>query len=340
MKSDLKLNVLDQSPIRDGGTARQAVAETIALAKATEALGYHRYWVAEHHNSNSFAGSVPEVLIARLAHETETIRVGSGGVMLPHYSPLKVAETFRMLETLSPGRIDLGIGRAPGTDGKTMAALQPGPQAYPITVFPQQLALLREYLMQAGGSDHFRPDHPLHGIHAMPRGEGMPELWLLGSSIETAAFAGAMGMAFCYAKFIVGTGTEAALQTYRDAFEPSATLESPLTSVGVSVLCAETEEEAERYAASRSLWLLRFLNGRFGPFPSDEDAAAYPFSETDRAQIESFKNRGITGTPSTVKAELDDLVAKSGADELTVVTITHDFAPRLRSYELLADLYL
>ncbi len=340
MAANFKLNVLDQSPIRAGGTARQAVEETIALAKATEQLGYHRYWVAEHHNSNSFAGSVPEILITRLAHETSTMRIGSGGVMLPHYSPLKVAETFRMLETLNPGRIDLGIGRAPGTDGKTMAALQPGPQAYPITVFPQQLSLLREYLEQASGKDHFGADHPLHGIHAMPKGDGMPEMWLLGSSIETAAFAGAMGMAFCYAKFIVGVGEEAALSTYRDAFKPSATLKEPLSSVGISVLCAETEEEAERYAASRSLWLLRFLSGRFGPFPSDEEALAYPFTETDRAQIAGFQNRGVTGTPDQIRDNLIELADKSGADELTIVTITHDFAPRLKSYELLADLFL
>jgi len=332
----LRLSVLDQSPIRDGGTAREALEETIALARVADRLGYHRYWVAEHHNSSAFAGSSPEILIGRLAQETEHIRVGSGGVMLPHYSPLKVAENFRVLETLYPDRIDLGIGRAPGTDGRTSAALQAGPQAYPIDVFPQQLELLRAYLLDAEGNEVFGEGHPLRGIHAMPRGNGYPDIWLLGSSAQTAAFAGAMGLPFCFAQFIVGDGAEEALHAYRTHFQPGAHLSEPCCSIGLSVLCAEREEDVERLSASRKLWGLRFLSGRFGPFPSDEEAWTYPFSNLERAQLAQFDDRGVTGTPDKVCNYFDDLCRRTGADELILVTITYAFEPRVRSYELIA----
>src|SRR5580658_3262313 len=191
----MRLSVLDQSPIRKDGSAAAAIAETIALAKATEALGYHRYWLAEHHNTNSLAGSCPEILIARVAAETKTIRVGSGGVMLSHYSPLKVAEQFRMLEILSPGRIDLGIGRAPGTDQRTAQALQAGPQAWGIDAFPSQVNLLRQFLDDASGVAPIPDNHPYRGIHAMPRGSGPgPEMWLLGSGIHSAVYAAELGL--------------------------------------------------------------------------------------------------------------------------------------------------
>src|SRR5271168_163887 len=198
----MRLSVLDQSPVRSDGTAADAIAETIALAKACERLGYHRYWLAEHHNTKSFAGSAPEVLIARVAAETETIRVGSGGVMLTHYSPLKVAEQFRMLEILSPGRIDLGLGRAPGTDQRTSMALQAGPQGWGIDAFPSQVHLLRQFLDDAAGVGKFPDDHPYRSIHAMPRGRGYPEIWLLGSGIHSAVYAAEFGLPFSHAYFI------------------------------------------------------------------------------------------------------------------------------------------
>jgi len=201
------LSVLDQSPIRKDGNAESAVAETIALAKACDRLGYHRYWLAEHHNSNSFAGSCPEILIGRVAQETRHIRVGSGGVMLTHYSPLKVAEQFRMLELLNPGRIDLGLGRAPGTDQMTSRALQAGPQGVGIDAFPSQVHLLRQFLDDAVGVDAFAQDHPYRGIHAMPRGHGHPEMWLLGSGIHSAVYAAELGLPFSHAYFISTDGS-------------------------------------------------------------------------------------------------------------------------------------
>ena len=222
----MKLSVLDQSPARSDGTAAEAVAETIALAKAAERLGYHRYWLAEHHNTKSFAGSAPEVLIARVAAETKTIRVGSGGVMLTHYSPLKVAEQFRMLEILSPGRIDLGLGRAPGTDQRTAQALQAGLQGWGIDAFPSQVHLLRQFLDDAAGTP-LPDDHPYRGIHATPMGPTRPEMWLLGSGIHSAVYAGELGLPFAHAHFISAEGSEEACDTYRRRFKPSTWCESP-----------------------------------------------------------------------------------------------------------------
>ena len=204
------LSVLDQSPIRSDGSAAVAIAETIALAKACDAMGYHRYWLAEHHNSNSFAGSCPEILIARVATETRHLRVGSGGVMLSHYSPLKIAEQFRMLEVLAPGRIDLGLGRAPGSDQLTARALQSGPQAWGIDAFPSQVYLLRQFLDDANGSTPLPDDHPYRGVHAMPRGAGGPQLWLLGSGVHSAVYAAELGIPFSHAYFISPEGSEEA----------------------------------------------------------------------------------------------------------------------------------
>lgn len=337
----LKLSALDQSPIRKGGTAAEALAETIDLARHTEALGYHRYWVAEHHNTRSFAGSAPEVLIARLAAETRRMRVGSGGVMLPHYSPLKVAECFRVLETLYPGRIDLGIGRAAGADPRTAAALMPGPQAYPPEVFPEQVQLLIQYLEDAAGltgeAGGFPADHPYRDIHACPRGPGMPELWMLGSGGDGAIHAALFGMNYCYAHFINPDGLEGALAAYRRNFRPSRRLAAPHAAIGLSVLVADTEEEARRIAASRNLWVLWLMQGRHEPFPSIEEALAYPYSDEERAMLRQIEGRGLTGAPEQVRAQLLELAARHDASELVVVTITHDHADRRRSYALLAE---
>src|ERR1700710_2947802 len=269
------LSVLDQSPIRKDGTAADAVAETIALAKACDRLGYHRYWLAEHHNSNSFAGSCPEILIGRVAQETNRIRVGSGGVMLTHYSPLKVAEQFRMLDVLTPGRIDLGMGRAPGTDQLTARALQAGPQAWPIDAFPSQVQLLRQFLDDSSGKVPLPSDHPYRGIHAMPRAPTPgPELWMLGSGIHGAVYAAELGLPFSHAYFISSEGSEDAANEYRLRFKPSVACPVPRLSMGVAALVGETEEDAARLAASRNLWVVRLLSGQPIPFPTPEEALA------------------------------------------------------------------
>jgi luciferase family oxidoreductase group 1 len=246
------LSVLDQSPIRKGGTPADAIAETIALAKACERLGYHRYWLAEHHNSNSFAGSAPEILIGRVASETKSIRVGSGGVMLTHYSPLKVAEQFRMLEVLNPGRIDLGLGRAPGTDQMTARALQAGPQGWDIDAFPSQVHLLRQFLDDASGRAPIPADHPYRNIHAMPRGDIStgPELWMLGSGIHGAVYAAELGMPFSHAYFISPENSHDAVAAYRERFKASIACPRPRLSMGVAALAAESEDEARDLAQS------------------------------------------------------------------------------------------
>ena len=332
----MRLSVLDQSPIRKNGSASDAVAETIALAKATEALGYHRYWLAEHHNTGSFAGSAPEVLIARVAAETKTMRVGSGGVMLTHYSPLKVAEQFRMLELLSPGRIDLGIGRAPGTDQRTAQALQAGPQGFGIDAFPSQVFLLKQFLEDASGGAALPEDHPYRGIHAMPRGNTRPEMWILGSGIHSAVYAAQLGLPFSHAYFISPEGSMEAVQAYRERFKPSDWCDKPTISMGVAALAAENDEDAARLSASRNLWVVRLLTGRPIAFPSPEEALAYPFTEQELGLLRTVEARSVVGTPDEVKSKLMSLAERHGAEELVIVTITYDYASRLRSYELLA----
>lgn len=333
----MKLSVLDQSPIRKGGSARDAVLETIALAKACEGFGYGRYWLAEHHNTTSFAGSTPEVLIARVAAETQSIRVGSGGVMLPHYSPLKVAENFRMLETLYPGRIDLAIGRAPGADGRTSVALQAGPQAFDVGVFPQQAEMLRHYLEEAAGLAEWPANHPYRQIHASPRGPGLPEMWMLASSLNGASYAAALGLPLSFAQFISpdGSGPEAA-RTYRRQFEAHRAGDAPRVSVAVFALAADSEEEAERLCATRNLWVMQLLRNQAGPFPSPDEALVYPYTPEDRVMLRGIAARGITGTAAQVKAGLEKIAAEYGADEVFVLTITYEFAARVRSYELIA----
>jgi luciferase family oxidoreductase group 1 len=330
----MKLSVLDQSPIRQGGTPAQAVAETLKLARAADRLGYSRYWLAEHHSSEGLAGTVPEILIARIAAETSNIRVGSGGVMLSHYAPLKVAETFRMLETLYPGRIDLGIGRAPGSDQRAASALQHGPGARGIEHFPAQLAELMGFL-----ADALPANHPFAGVHAMPTGNSVPEFWLLGSSDQSAAYAAYFGCAFSFAHFINDEGGTAVMGAYRRHFRPSAGLAAPHGSIGVFVLCAESEAAAQNLASSRDLWRLRLDQGILGPIPPVEEALAYPYNERELARVAYNRRRQVVGTPDQVKARLLDLAAAYDVGELVVVSICYDFAARQHSYELLAEAF-
>ena len=330
----LALSVLDQSPIPSGSTAATAVRATIALAQAAERLGYWRYWLAEHHNTSALAGSTPEILIAQVAAHTSSLRVGSGGVMLSHYSPLKVAENFRMLHTLFPGRIDLGIGRAPGSDPLTAQALQHGPGALGIEHFPEQIADLIGYL-----HDGLEPEHPFARVRAMPAGPGAPELWLLGSSGQSAAYAAYFGMAFSFAHFINPIHGPRVMAGYRERFQPSARLPAPFGSVGISVICAETQTQAERLASSLRLWRLRLERGDPGPVPTVEEAERYPYSEFERLRIAQNLNRSIVGDPGQVRAQMCALAEAYGVEELVVVTICHDPQARLRSYELLAEAF-
>jgi luciferase family oxidoreductase group 1 len=337
------LSVLDQSPIREGGTGAQALRESIDLARECERFGYERYWVAEHHSGSSFAGSAPEILIGAIASATNKIRVGSGGVMLPHYSPLKVAETFRVLEALYPGRVDLGLGRAPGSDQKTSRALQPGPQAYGIDVFPQQIELLTQFLEDAQGLEGdqggFPPEHPYKGIHAVPAGPGMPGLWMLGSSTDGAMYAAQFGMPFCFAHFINQDAGSMPLDLYRKNFRPSRIASRAKGSVGVSVTVAETEEEAHRISASRNLWVLHLLQNKAGPFKSIKNAQAFPLSEDEKLMMQGIEQRSITGTPEQVRAGLLQLGETYGVDDFVILTITHDHADRVKSYQLLAQAF-
>jgi luciferase family oxidoreductase group 1 len=328
------LSVLDQSPIRAGGTPAQALAETVALAQACERWGYHRYWLAEHHSSEGLAGTAPEILIARVAAATSTLRVGSGGVMLSHYSALKVAENFRVLEALYPGRIDLGIGRAPGSDYRTAVALQAGPGALGIEQFPNQVHDVLGFL-----ADDLPPGHPFTGIHAQPRGPGAPEPWLLGSSDGSAMIAAYFGCAFSFAHFITDVGGPEVMQAYRDNFRASRWRTKPEGSIGVFVLCADTESEAQRLALSRDLSRLRLERGVLGPVPSVAEAEAYPYTAEDRARIAYNRRRQVVGTPPQVKAQLLALGKLYAVDEFVVVSICFDFAARLRSYELLAQAF-
>ncbi|MGB0921542.1 MAG: LLM class flavin-dependent oxidoreductase [Alphaproteobacteria bacterium] len=330
----LKLSVLDQAPVSAGSDMASAVNETIALAKATEALGYHRYWVAEHHNTRSFASTAPEILIARLAAETSRMRIGSGGVMMTHYSPLKVAETFRMLEAMYPGRIDLGMGRAPGGDARTTAALQAGPQKFSIDAFPAQVELTADYL-----ANNIGEGHPLNGIVANPTGNTTPDIWLLGSTQASAGLAAKMGHAFSFAHFINADQAADAFATYRMYFEPSAQRPAPETSVGIFALACDTEEEAARQAKTRNLWVLNFLTGKGGPFPTLAEAEAFMPTDEEKEILAGIEGRGIVGTKEQVKEQIDALAASLSVEEVMIVTITHDPAVRTRSYELLADAY-
>jgi luciferase family oxidoreductase group 1 len=330
----MTLSVLDQSPIRSRGTPSDAIHETLQLAEIVDRLGYHRYWLAEHHSSAALASSSPEILIGQVAARATHLRVGSGGVMLSHYSALKVAENFRMLETLFPGRIDLGIGRAPGSDQRTARALCHGPGSLGIEHFPEQINDLIGFL-----HNQLPPDHPFAGVHAMPMGPTVPEIWLLGSSDASATYAAHVGAAFSFAHFISTEGGAEAMRAYREGFQPSPTLATPRANIAVFALCADTESEARRLAKSRDLFLLRLYTGRFGPYPSVEEAEAYPYTNRDLAIIHHTRQRTIAGAPEQVRERLLALGAEYDTEEFVVVTMTHDFKARVRSYELLAEVF-
>jgi luciferase family oxidoreductase group 1 len=326
MSSKLNLSVLDLAPVPSGFSPAQALQNTLDLAPFVEKLGYTRYWLAEHHNTGLLACSSPEILISQVAARTEKMRVGSGGVMLPNHAPLKVAENFRTLQTLFPDRIDLGLGRAPGTDPRTAVALRGTREALRADDFPQQLQELMAY---------FQDEVP--AVRAMPQGAPMPPIWLLGSSDFSGRLAAQLGLGFAFAHHINQTLAIPVLRFYRDNFRPNADGSTPNAIIAVSAICAETNEEAEVLASSANLVWLRFQRGGFHePLPSVEEAMSYPYNETEREFLQASHERMFVGTPATVGAKLRELAAQSGADEIMVTSLIHDHAARRRSYELLA----
>ena len=326
--TDVKLSVLDLSPIPADGDAGTALRDSIDLAKATEALGYHRYWVAEHHNMPGIASSATAVLIGHVAQATERIRVGSGGIMLPNHAPLIVAEQFGMLEAFHPGRIDLGIGRAPGTDQRTALAVRGSLAALSAENFPQQLAELMDY---------FEPDET-RAVNAFPAVGHKPPFWLLGSSGFSAQLAGALGLPFAFAHHFSAQNTLPAARLYRQSFKPSATLDKPYLMLGVGVICAETDERARWLAGPSGLTFLSLRRGRPIPLPTPEEAAEYPYTDLDRQFLAERFGSNIIGSPETVRKEMEKLLADTDADELMLTTMVHGLPDRIRSYELVADL--
>jgi len=328
--SKIKLSVLDQSPIRSGGSPEETLLETVELAQACEHFGYHRYWLAEHHATPALAGPAPEIMVARIAAATETMRIGSGGVMLSHYSPLKVAETFNLLETLYPGRIDLGIGRAPGSDQLTAIALAYGSEIG-IEYFATRIADMIAFM-----GDREPPTKIFEHIKIVPKPEQPAQLWLLGSSDQSALMAAQFGLAFSFAQFITPNGGKGVLDAYRRHFKPSEFYSKPEVSIGTFMICAETEEEARRLGSSRDFSLLRRARGQQGPFPSIAEAAAYDYSAADRQIIAGGANRSFYGDPGQCRTWIENLAADYSVEEIVILTICHDPADRRRSYKLLA----
>jgi luciferase family oxidoreductase group 1 len=329
----ISLSVLDQSTVVSGRLPDSSIRESLALARHCEALGYSRYWLAEHHNSDSQAGTAPEILISAIAATTNRIRVGSAGVMLPHYSSLKVAETFRVLEAIGPGRIDLGLGRAPGSDGRTAFALNPNAVAA-ADHFPAQV---RDVLAWVAG-EPLVEGHPFGSVRAQPQGPTVPEVWILGSSDYGAQVAAHFGLPYCFASFITdGAGAAEAMALYRDNYRPSRRHPAPHGAVCVWAVVAEAEAEAERLFSSRALWRLGRDRGLFVPLPSPEEAARHHFTAAERAHVERLKAHAIWGTPTRVSAMLRDMAAALEVAEIAILTTVHDPAARQRSYTLLAE---
>jgi luciferase family oxidoreductase group 1 len=319
----MKLSILDQSPVISGLGARRAIEETLALARRADELGYHRYWLAEHHAIAALADPCPEILLARLGAETRRLRVGTGGVLLPYYSAFRTAETFRMLEALYPGRIDLGVGRAPGRDARTAQAVGGGrfPDA---ERFPQQVWELAALL-----------EGKHHPARLQPEVDTVPEVWLLGSSDYSGALAAELGLAFAFAHFINPRGGDAVARAYREMFKATETRPRAQVIVCTFAIVGETDDDAERLAASIDLRRLHMALNIDSPVPTLEEAARHRYSDEERRYVLGQRARAVIGGPEKAKRELNALVEKYGADELMVLTITGDYDSRRRSYELL-----
>ena len=322
------LSVLDLVPVPSGSSSAESARRTVELARLAERLGFVRYWFAEHHGMPSVASSAPEVLIAHVAAHTHTLRVGSGGVMLPNHPPLRVAEAFRTLEALHPGRIDLGLGRAPGSDANASRALRAlGGEHFP--------DLLSELLVWAGRTE-LPADHPMRRLRAMPDDAPLPPIWLLGSSGASARMAGGAGMGYSFASHFSAAPAAPAFEAYRRAFVPSPEFAEPHAILGVSVVCAPTEDEAEYLTSGLALAWVRLRSGVFAPLPSPEEAAAYAYSEAERRLVSDFRRLVVVGDPGSVRRQLLAKAAECEASELMLVCNIHSHAARLRCYELVA----
>jgi luciferase family oxidoreductase group 1 len=324
---ELGLSVLDLAPVRTGSEAAAVFTESVGLARLAERLGYVRFWLAEHHGMPGIASSAPEILIEHIASATTRIRVGSGGIMLPNHAPLRIAEAFHTLEALHPGRIDLGVGRAPGTDPVTSRAMRP----FDAEGFPDQL---QELVGLSRGT--LPADHPFRTVKVVPGGVRLPPVWILGSSGASARFAGSLGAGYSFARHFSPSAPEPAVRAYLDSFRPSERFPAPHVILGVSVICAPTDDEAAHLASSADLVWVRYQRGEFGTLPSPEEAARYPWTPYERAIAESGRSRHFIGTPAKVAAALRDLARSTSANELIVTTMVYDAEARRRSYELLA----
>jgi len=340
------LSVLDLLTVGAGRTASDALRTSVALARLAEARGFHRYWVAEHHSMPGVASSSPAVILAHLAAYTDRIRLGSGGVMLPNHAPLVIAEQFGTLEALAPGRVDLGLGRAPGTDGATAAALRRTDRLNEgADDFPEQLAELTRFL-----DDDFPDGHPYARIHAVPgpvqatspggvQSPHRPPIWLLGSSGFSAHLAGTLGLPFAFAHHFSAQNTIPALDLYRTSFRPSEVLDAPYAVIGVAALATDEEKEARRQVRAAALSMIRLRMGRPGLVPTPEEAEAHEFGSLEEEFARTWTSNVVHGTPEEVRSGLDDLQKRTGADELMLTSNAHSGDVRLRSYELIADAY-
>lgn len=328
----IPLSVLDLIPLPEGANSSQALRNSLELARLADRLGYTRYWFAEHHNMPTVVSTTPEIMIAMAGEQTKRIRVGSGGVMLPNHAPLKVAETYKMLAALHPGRIDLGIGRAPGTDTATALALRGSHQALMADDFPDKLSAL-----EAFGKDGMGVRNSMATVAAMPPDAPLPDFWLLGSSDYSAKLAAEIGVGYAFAAHFSDYPPEYPLRAYREQFQPGA-LEKPHAILTLSVLCADTDAEAERLASSLFVAFTRLRTGQKSILLPPDEAQAYPFTPQERAVAESIRPQQIIGSPATVEKRIRNLVERTGADEVMITTFTHGQAERLHSYELLARL--
>lgn len=324
----IDLSVLDLVPVPSGTTPSQAVRDSLDLARLAEANGYKRYWISEHHSMPAIASSSPEVLLSRIGALTERIRIGSGGIMLPNHAPMRVAEHFRTLEALYPGRVDLGLGRAPGSDMRANQALHAGTGERFAEMLDEMLSL---------AENRYPHDHPYAGVKVVPEDAPMPPIWILGSSGASAEMAGTAGYGYSFASHFSPMPAEPALARYRYAFSPSDRFPAPHTILGVSVICAPTQAEAEELATTVDLMWLRLRKGQFLPLPSPTEARDYAYTDIERNAIAENRARHFIGTPDTVAGQLQDVARRSGADELMIVSNIHDARARLRSYELVAE---
>jgi luciferase family oxidoreductase group 1 len=328
------VSILDLSPVAAGSSASQALRNTLDLGRFADRLGFTRYWIAEHHNMPSIASSAPEIMIGQVAAATSRIRVGSGGIMLPNHAPLMVAERFKVLEALFPGRIDLGLGRAPGTDPATSYALR---RRQGISEEDDFLDRFNELmLLETRG---FAAGHPFANVRAMPSDVALPPIYLLGSSDYSAQLAGHIGAAFSFAHHFATFDAAEAMRLYRESFKPSPTHAKPYAILATHIVCADTDEEADLLARTVDLNVVRRAKGEYLPLASPEDAAAYDYAPVDRARIAQNRTKLSVGSPATIKARLMPLIETTQAQELMVTTMIYDHAARKRSYELLAQIF-